>query len=145
MLFQARPVSKLIIPTPKTAVLTNHMGTVHLDGRLADRSQIGRLAGWHVGGWCCLWLGRKSAQTIMPRNATWPFRDSYENITTTIHVTMIDRSEIIEKNPIGRGLGDFRASFNSICEGRAISPTPDALYLFDKEGLVIRFAAVVLH
>ncbi|KAH8585983.1 hypothetical protein B0O99DRAFT_695910 [Bisporella sp. PMI_857] len=37
------------------------------------------------------------------------------------------QSEILENNPIGKGLDAFRTSFNSICEDRTISCTPDAL------------------
>jgi hypothetical protein len=36
-------------------------------------------------------------------------------------------SKIIEENPIGKGLGAFRASFSAICEGASISRTPDAV------------------
>ncbi|KAJ2893912.1 hypothetical protein MKZ38_008116 [Zalerion maritima] len=40
---------------------------------------------------------------------------------------MADRSKIIEKNLIGKGLGSFRASFNSLCGDGRISCVPDAL------------------
>ena len=46
------------------------------------------------------------------------------------------QSEILGNNPIGKGLDAFRSSFNSICEGRSISCTPDALGQLDQEGTV---------
>ncbi|KAK3367307.1 hypothetical protein B0T24DRAFT_387668 [Lasiosphaeria ovina] len=44
-------------------------------------------------------------------------------------------SKIIEENPIGRGLGAFRASFGAICEGASISRTPDAVERLSHEDL----------
>lgn len=44
------------------------------------------------------------------------------------------QSKIIEDNPIGKGIDAVRASFNSICEGRNISCTPDALGQLGHEG-----------
>jgi hypothetical protein len=43
-------------------------------------------------------------------------------------------SKIIEENPIGKGLGAFRASFGAICEGASISRTPDAVERLGQEG-----------
>jgi len=44
-------------------------------------------------------------------------------------VTMKDQaqSEILENNPIKKGLDAFRISFNSICKDRSMSYTPEAL------------------
>jgi hypothetical protein len=77
----------------------------------------------------------------MPRSATsfGPFHGSHlKNITTAEAglVTMTDqpRSKIIEENPIGKGLDAFRTSFNSTCEGRSISCTPDALGQLGHDG-----------
>jgi len=51
------------------------------------------------------------------------------------HSAMTDQfSKIIEENPIGSGLGAFRASFGAICEGASISRTPDAVERFSHEG-----------
>ena len=44
------------------------------------------------------------------------------------------QSEILENNPIGKGLDAFRTSFNSICEDRSISCTPDAVGQLGQEG-----------
>jgi hypothetical protein len=44
------------------------------------------------------------------------------------------RPKIIEANPIGKGLGAFRASFNSICEDRSISRSPDVLGQLGHDG-----------
>jgi len=44
------------------------------------------------------------------------------------------RSTIIEENPIGKGLNVFRSSFNSVCEDRSISCTPDALGQLGHDG-----------
>ena len=54
-------------------------------------------------------------------------------------VTMTDQaqSEILENNPIGKGLDAFRTSFNSICEDRTISCTPDALGQLAQEGTTV--------
>ena len=46
------------------------------------------------------------------------------------------RSNIVEENPIGKGLDAFRAWFNSVCEGRSISSSPDALGRLGQEGKV---------
>ncbi|RSL39791.1 hypothetical protein CEP51_016769, partial [Fusarium floridanum] len=43
------------------------------------------------------------------------------------------QSKVIEDNPIGNGLDAFRASFNSICEGASISPTPEVLEQLEQE------------
>uniref|UniRef100_A0A8H7KD67 Uncharacterized protein n=1 Tax=Bionectria ochroleuca TaxID=29856 RepID=A0A8H7KD67_BIOOC len=37
-----------------------------------------------------------------------------------------NRSKVIKQHPIGNGLNTFRTSFNSICEGKNISPDPGA-------------------
>ncbi|KAJ3453176.1 hypothetical protein MRS44_018831 [Fusarium solani] len=53
--------------------------------------------------------------------------------------------KIIKDNPIGNGLDDFRASFNSICEGASISCTPDAFEALGQEDLrklVLAFLSV---
>ncbi|KAJ6168196.1 hypothetical protein N7497_001039 [Penicillium chrysogenum] len=49
---------------------------------------------------------------------------------------MTDNSQakIIEESPIGNGLDAFRASFKSICEGRSLSCTSDALNHLTQEG-----------
>ena len=54
-------------------------------------------------------------------------------------VTMTDQaqSEILENNPIRKGLDAFRTSFNSICEDRTISCTPDALGQLAQEGTTV--------
>lgn len=54
-------------------------------------------------------------------------------------VTMTDQapSEILGNNPIGKGLDAFRTSFNSICEDRSISCTPDAVGQLGQEGKTI--------
>jgi len=54
-------------------------------------------------------------------------------------VTMTDQaqSEILENNPIGKGLDAFRTSFNSICEDRSISCTPDAVGQLGQEGKTV--------
>lgn len=54
-------------------------------------------------------------------------------------VTMTDQaqSEILEHNPIGKGLDAFCAAFNSICEDRTISCTPDALRQLAQEGKIV--------
>ncbi|KAM3510126.1 hypothetical protein MY11210_006043 [Beauveria gryllotalpidicola] len=52
---------------------------------------------------------------------------------------------IIKDNPIGNGLDEFRACFNSICEGASISCTPDALEALGQENfrkLVLAFLSV---
>ncbi|EFY93980.1 Protein kinase-like protein [Metarhizium robertsii ARSEF 23] len=54
-------------------------------------------------------------------------------------------SKVIRDNPIGNGLDDFRASFNSICQGASISCTPDALERLGQEDLrtlVLAFLSV---
>ncbi|KAK7418234.1 hypothetical protein QQZ08_011337 [Neonectria magnoliae] len=45
------------------------------------------------------------------------------------------RSKIIEDNPIGKDLDAFRDLFNSVCEGRKISCSPDTLGQLDQEGV----------
>lgn len=44
------------------------------------------------------------------------------------------QSEIIKNNPIGKGLDTFRESFDSMCRGRSISSTPDALGQLVEDG-----------
>ncbi|KAK0718106.1 hypothetical protein B0T26DRAFT_741181 [Lasiosphaeria miniovina] len=44
------------------------------------------------------------------------------------------RLKIINDNPIGKGLDAFRTSFTSICEGAAVSCTPDALEQLGQKG-----------
>ncbi|KAK0726803.1 hypothetical protein B0T26DRAFT_638800 [Lasiosphaeria miniovina] len=44
-------------------------------------------------------------------------------------------SKIIAENPIGKGLGAFRASFGAICESASISRTPDAVERLSHENL----------
>lgn len=45
------------------------------------------------------------------------------------------QSEILENNPIGKGLDAFRTSFNSICEDTSISCTPDTLGQLTQEDI----------
>jgi hypothetical protein len=45
-----------------------------------------------------------------------------------------NRSKVIQEHPIGNGLNTFRTSFNSICEGRNISPDPGAIEHLGQEG-----------
>ena len=40
------------------------------------------------------------------------------------------QSEILENNPVGKGLDAFRTYFNSICEDRGISCTADNFMIF---------------
>lgn len=49
------------------------------------------------------------------------------------------QSEIIESNPIGKGLDAFRASFNSICGDGSIPSTLDALGQLVEEGKKLMF------
>ncbi|ROT39714.1 hypothetical protein SODALDRAFT_136435, partial [Sodiomyces alkalinus F11] len=48
---------------------------------------------------------------------------------------MAERSRIISDNPIGNGLADFHAEFNSICDEKNVPRTPDALGQLDQENL----------
>ena len=45
-------------------------------------------------------------------------------------------SNVIERNPIGKGLDEFHASFASACEKQGISGSPDALDQLNEEGAV---------
>ena len=44
------------------------------------------------------------------------------------------RLKIIEQNPIRNGLEGFRASYQSVCNSKRVSSTPDALDQLDLEG-----------
>jgi hypothetical protein len=48
------------------------------------------------------------------------------------------RSKVIEEHPIGKDLDWFRSSFNSICESRSISCSPDALVELRHNGNLTR-------
>lgn len=60
---------------------------------------------------------------------------------------MTDNSQakIIEESPIGNGLDAFRASFKSICEGRSLSCTSDALNHLTQEGKDVGNIVAVYH
>ena len=78
----------------------------------------------------------------MSRNTTFHnYPSQRKNITIADGglVTMTDQaqSEILENNPIGKGLDAFRTSFNSICEDRSISCTPDAVGQLGQEGKTV--------
>ena len=78
----------------------------------------------------------------MSRNTTFPNHPRISNIEIADGglVTMTDQAqlEILENNPIGKGLDAFRTSFNSVCEARSTSCTPDALGQLGQEGKTIR-------
>jgi hypothetical protein len=89
-----------------------------------------------LGGW---WLGgRKTPHATKHDFQSQLSLVSQRNITIAegglVTMTGQAQSEILENNPIGKGLDAFRTSFNSICEDRSISCTPDALGQLGQEG-----------
>jgi len=85
------------------------------------------------------WAGGKFR---MSRNTTFPnhpshLKEHYKSQMELVTMTDQAQSEILENNPIGKGLDAFRTSFNSICEDRSISCTPDALGQLAQEGTTV--------
>jgi hypothetical protein len=61
----------------------------------------------------------------------------------SIASVMTDQSQVIEENPIGKGLDAFRESFFSICKDRGINNAPDAVARLSREGEEIQLC--VMH
>ncbi len=71
----------------------------------------------------------------MSRNTT--FQRTLQSQMELVTMTDQAQSEILENNPIGKGLDAFRTSFNSICEDRSIFCTPDAVGQLGQEGKTV--------